>query len=167
MGEPFGLAAEAPAALLKMKMIAMGGIVIGPKNRAEPFACATMHYSQELAFPGTSARPVAVNADAAAIFEHERSHIYCRCARMCRTPAGPGNVSTGIAAHRFDPGKWTAQNLASCPINSITRPSAECLCGIAGHRPDIADGKKASVSADCRKLDSIDRIASPAEIAIG
>ena len=64
------LLAHPERAAIEMQMVAVRRVVVGPENRVEVAACAAMEVVQELRFI-VLARPVGLNADAAAVAQRE------------------------------------------------------------------------------------------------
>ncbi len=145
----------------------MGAVVFRAKHRAKAFARAAMHHAQEFALCRGAAIPIIHQGYPAAVFQDKTGHIDCLGPRVRRSPIGPGNIPAGIAAHGFNAGQRTAQNLARSPVNTKACPIAERIGHAALHCANIADPELAAVTGQSGKLHRAQAIAARRGIGIG
>ena len=129
-------------------MIAVGGIVVGPKHSIEHAASAVVNLVQE--FPGrVAAVPFVYHTDASAIREYEPCHIECI---GCRVPAQrrvlePVDIAAGVSADVLEPSHPLAKVSKRGRHQNVMLPQCKADGASAGQRERLTH-------ANARRLDA-------------
>jgi hypothetical protein len=106
-----------------MKMIAVGGVVVGPEHAVENAARAVAYVAQEQSI-GAARAPIPAHAEAAAISERKArdvDRIRC-CVRAAWSILAAVDVSAGIAAEVLDARHALIGIRASGGLQDVTLP---------------------------------------------